>query len=335
MNDPWPGHREGLTNGDRWPRDGQYERGGGVRAFARSSVWPPPEASYLTLRLDPSRSSKVASKRVTAERIETKEHTKAKKRLWNTPRWGKTGGCKTLTVRSERDLPTTVYFEEGTPYCPTGVLNPSWTDWLMGYPPGFSDHEASLAGSPPLPCPSRPRSRLKCLDVFSGMGGISWALRPWFETVGYCDVNPHSREVLAARVKDGSIDEAPIFTDILELNAGLLGAEVDAICGGFPCTGLSQAGKREGMANKQTHLFYEMLRLIDELDVQVAFLENVANITSPSLKSELDVVMTAMVERGFHCRYVTLQATDVGACQTRRRWFMFATRSTPDPPTIP
>ena len=62
------------------------------------------KASYLTLQLDPARNSKVASKTVTAERIDTKEHPKAKKRLWNTPRWGKTDGNHVLWSRGWEDM---------------------------------------------------------------------------------------------------------------------------------------------------------------------------------------------------------------------------------------
>ena len=104
LPNPWPGlelHKWPAS--DRYPKHGQVLKG---EVQAVSIPWP--ERAYLELRLDPKRNSKVRSKSVSAEVIETADHPKAKKRLFNTPRWGKTDACRTLTVRSERDLPTTV-----------------------------------------------------------------------------------------------------------------------------------------------------------------------------------------------------------------------------------
>jgi len=200
----------------------------------------------------------------------------------------------------------------------------------MGYPCGFSGASTTLVPQP-LPCVSKPARRLQLLDLFSGMGGISLGLAPWFESVAYCDVNEHSRAVLAARQADGSLDQGPIYPDIRTLDAATLEADgvgpIEAICGGFPCTGISAAGKKDGLANVQTCLFHDIMRLIDSLpSVQCVFLENVARITSGAMAKDLRVVLQSLTDRGFGVRYVSMLATNVGAPQTRSRWFLLATR---------
>lgn len=314
-----------------WDRKTQYPKNGmvGKDVVCEASItWPTHPG--LTLRLDPSRNSERRSKNVSAEVISDAAHPKATKSLWNTPRWGKTDGCKTLTVRSERDLPTTVYFEKGTPACATGVLNPDWVDWLQGFPTGYSDPDATIDAPPPA-TQQHPR-KYTCFDVFSGIGGIARGLHPWCTSVGYCDVDPHARSVIAARQRDGSLDTAPIFDDIQTLTHESFMAATglnrcDMLAGGFPCVGISQAGHKEGLNNVKSSLFHHMVRLIDELDVNAVFLENVSNITSGKMYGALTVVLRSLTERGFECRYVSLRATNVGAPQTRNRWFLLATRN--------
>jgi hypothetical protein len=59
--------------------------------------------------------------------------------LWSTPRHGKTGPCRVLTMRSKGDLPTQLRFERKTPKkLRMGHPSADWVDWLMGYEPGWT-----------------------------------------------------------------------------------------------------------------------------------------------------------------------------------------------------
>jgi len=70
-----------------------------------------------------------------------------------------------------------------------------------------------------------------------------------------------------------------------------------------------------------------MVRLIDELQVNAVFLENVANITGPGMQGCLRAVLSSLCKRGFEYRYVTFRAMNVGAPQTRHRWFLLGVRN--------
>ena len=54
---------------------------------------------------------------------------------------------------------------------------------------------------------------------------------------------------------------------------------IDILTGGFPCQAFSLAGKRKGFEDHRGNLFFEIMRLVNELDKKpkVLFLENVKN----------------------------------------------------------
>ena len=51
--------------------------------------------------------------------------------------------------------------------------------------------------------------------------------------------------------------------------------DVDVICGGFPCQDVSVAGRRGGLAGERTGLWWEMLRIVNELRPRFVVWENV------------------------------------------------------------
>lgn len=59
---------------------------------------------------------------------------------------------------------------------------------------------------------------INALDLFSGIGGNTLALRDWVKTVAYCEADRHAQAVLLSRMSDGSIDRAPIFNDVSMLS---------------------------------------------------------------------------------------------------------------------
>lgn len=60
--------------------------------------------------------------------------------------------------------------------------------------------------------------KLRGLDLFSGIGGISLALKPWVETVAYCECEPYAQAVLLERMASGDLDSAPIWDDVRTLD---------------------------------------------------------------------------------------------------------------------
>jgi DNA (cytosine-5)-methyltransferase 1 len=161
---------------------------------------------------------------------------------------------------------------------------------------------------------------IRVLDLFSGIGGISLGLESTghFQTVGFCEVEPFPRRVLAKHWPD-----VPIFGDIRELRAddvfGRCG-HVDMVCGGFPCQDISAAGKGVGIEGERSCLWFAMLRIIREVRPRWVLAENV-----PALRTRgADTVLAGLEGAGYACWPLVVGAWSVGAPQMRNRAWLVA-----------
>lgn len=161
---------------------------------------------------------------------------------------------------------------------------------------------------------------LNGLDLFSGIGGISEAIAPWVRTIAYCEREPKSIAILLSRMGRGEIDNAPIWDDVFTLSRSQLDVEIDVISGGFPCTDISLAGLRKGLAADRSGLFWEIVRLTKEIRPKIVFLENVY----PGIKKYVPTIRNQFESLGYVCRDGFLAASDIGAKHQRKRWFFVA-----------
>lgn len=164
---------------------------------------------------------------------------------------------------------------------------------------------------------------LNGLDLFSGIGGISLALRPWVKPIAYCENDRYAQCVLLSRMASGELPEAPIWDDVRTLTMGVLGnagASVDIISGGFPCQDISVAGAGAGLGGDRSGLVEEIFRLSSELRPNFIFMENVPAITFRGLGS----IVSRLASMGYDCRWTVLSAGEIGAVHLRERWWILA-----------
>lgn len=157
-------------------------------------------------------------------------------------------------------------------------------------------------------------TKLKVLDLFSGIGGFSLGLERTggFETVAFCEIEPFPRRVLAKHWP-----KVPIYEDVRTLTADTLrrdGIAVDVICGGFPCQPFSTASRGRRVA---IDLWPEFARIVAENLPQCVIAENV---------QEAAVAHAAKYLRSFGYRtdYRRISADDAGADHQRHRWWVTA-----------
>ena len=156
-------------------------------------------------------------------------------RYYATPRAGNPHACKSLTKRSQNDLASQLrydkeYVEKYPDPKDRGLaVHPNFGEYMQGFPKDWTDPDVAMIPSLKI-CP---HNRLKAIDLFSGIGGLTLAADKFLETVAYCDIDEDARTVLKARQEDGSIDTAPIYEDIKTLDATHI--EADVVIGGFPC----------------------------------------------------------------------------------------------------
>lgn len=98
---------------------------------------------------------------------------------------------------------------------------------------------------------------------------------------------------------------------------------VDVICGGFPCQDISYAGLGAGLDGARSGLFFEVIRVVQQLQPRVVVLENVAAL----LTRGLDRVLGSLAEIGFDAEWHCIPAAAVGAPHRRDRVFIIATNA--------
>jgi DNA (cytosine-5)-methyltransferase 1 len=167
---------------------------------------------------------------------------------------------------------------------------------------------------------------MQALDVFSGIGGFSVALRGAFRTVGYCEIDEPCRAVLQRNIRRGRLERAAIHDDVRTLRSADVHERVDLVTAGFPCQDISTLNrKRTGLQGARSGLFYDLMEWVKQRrDVRYVLLEN-----SPDIRTNgLDAVLACLRDCGFtHIAYGYFTAAELGAPHVRKRWYCLAARS--------
>jgi len=171
-------------------------------------------------------------------------------------------------------------------------------------------------------------TKLRVLDLFSGIGGFSLGLERTggFETVAFCEIEPFPRRVLAKHWP-----EVPCYEDVRTLTGDTLardGIGVDVITGGFPCQDLSVAGRRAGIGDgTRSGLWSEIVRLIGDLRPRYVIVENVANLLSGPSEHRggwFGRVLGDLAECGYDAEWENIPAAAVGLAHLRERVWLVA-----------
>ena len=162
---------------------------------------------------------------------------------------------------------------------------------------------------------------LKLLDLFSGIGGFSYAAEKivgGFETTQFVEVDSYCQSVLRK-----NFPNTPIHDDIRTFTAKP--GQFDVFTIGFPCQDLSVAGKQRGI-NEQTRsgLFYESIRLLREVRPRFALFENVRNLLSHEKGQTFQEVLFQIAKAGYDAEWSVISARDLGACHLRERIWIVA-----------
>ena len=174
----------------------------------------------------------------------------------------------------------------------------------------------------------RASAMLRTLDLFTGIGGITHALRGLATPIGYCEINSGDQAILRNLMARKALPTAPIHPDVRKLDPRAFRGKVDMIVAGWPCVGFSSSGLREGFANEQSGLFKHMMAVIAGVRPPFVFMENVAPITqvTAARRDNIRSVAKAFGKLDYDLWWIVLPAHAVGAPQIRLRWFCLCVR---------
>jgi DNA (cytosine-5)-methyltransferase 1 len=155
-------------------------------------------------------------------------------------------------------------------------------------------------------------------SLFAGIGGFELGLEraiPGAYTLWQVEQNTFCQKVLAKHWT-----EARIYDDVKNINKKNV-ERVDILCGGFPCQDISTAGKGEGLNGKKSGLWWEMHRIIEELQPRAVIMENVAAINVRGLGA----VLGSLSQIGYDAEWCTISSGGAfGLPHKRDRWFAIA-----------
>ena len=170
--------------------------------------------------------------------------------------------------------------------------------------------------------------QMTAVSLFAGVGGFDLALeRNGVNVVAAVEIDKHAQAVLAKQFPN-----TKLFNDVTEVSGEqLISAGFDPrngiLVGGFPCQDLSVAGRRAGLAGKRSGLFYEVARIIEELQPEWFVLENVPGLLSSQRGADMGAVVGTLVDLGYGVSWRVLDAQYFGVPQRRRRVFIVGRRS--------
>ncbi|UWQ31305.1 DNA cytosine methyltransferase [Leisingera sp. M527] len=178
------------------------------------------------------------------------------------------------------------------------------------------------------------------ISLFSGAGGLDHG----FELAGWrrllaSDIDRDAAATLrlntkkAARetVLEGDIREQTA-SELMARAGGVSRGEVTAIVGGPPCQSWSSAGHQLGMADDRGRLFFDFIKLANQLDPRFIVMENVRGLLTArgpdgEPGSALALIREDLRKEGWQTSVSVLNSADFGVPQRRVRLFIIAHRN--------
>lgn len=168
---------------------------------------------------------------------------------------------------------------------------------------------------------------LRILSLFTGIGGFDLAFeQSGFKVIGQCEWDPRARMVLQHHWPD-----VPLSPDVQSLH-GMDFGPAEVIAFGSPCQDLSVAGTRAGLDGNRSGLFFQALRIIQEMKEathgrfpEFALWENVPGAFTSNRGRDFAAVLAGLAQLGaLDIGWRMLDSQYAGVPQRRDRIFLIA-----------
>lgn len=163
-------------------------------------------------------------------------------------------------------------------------------------------------------------NELTHIDLFAGIAGFSLGFhRAGIKTLAYVEKDANSQKVLKYHFPD-----AIHLDDVCTSGKHNL-PYADIVSFGSPCQDLSVAGKRKGLTGERSGLFWQAIRIVDELKPAFAVWENVPGAYTSNSGRDFANVLGAFWDIGAcDIAWTTLDSQYFRVAQRRRRCFLVA-----------
>lgn len=160
------------------------------------------------------------------------------------------------------------------------------------------------------------------LSICSGYGGIELGLSlagVRHRTVAFLEIEAYAVANLVAKMEQGHLVPAPVWTNLKTFPMEAFRGRVDFITAGYPCQPFSCAGQRKGTDDPR-HLWPHLRRIYKTIHPRWMLFENVEGHVTLGLST----VISDLEEDGYRTTWGLFTAAEVGAPHRRKRVFILA-----------
>lgn len=160
------------------------------------------------------------------------------------------------------------------------------------------------------------------LSLCAGVDGLGLGVRlaePLAVCVAHVEREAAAAATLVARMAQGSIHPAPVWSDLGTFDARPWRGVVDCVISGDPCQPNSVAGKKLGAADDR-FLIDQVVRIVRECRPHRVFRENVTG----NAAGQLAVIVPALEGLGYRVAAGIFSAAEVGGSHRRERLVVMA-----------
>jgi len=162
---------------------------------------------------------------------------------------------------------------------------------------------------------------MKVLDLFCGVGGLSWGFeKVGFKVIGGIDIWEKALKVF----KNVHADAKVLLADLSKLSDKEIlreFKEVDILVGGPPCQAFSTVGKR-ALEDSRAWLVKEFVRVVKVLRPEVFVFENVKGFTSFAKGFLVREILEELDKLGYNLDFEILNAVNFSVPQVRERFII-------------
>ncbi|MCQ2741077.1 MAG: DNA (cytosine-5-)-methyltransferase [Alphaproteobacteria bacterium] len=157
-------------------------------------------------------------------------------------------------------------------------------------------------------------------DLFAGIGGIALGLqKAGFDVAWANEFDKNACITYRANFKHVMYED-----DIHNLDPQKL-PKVNMLAGGFPCQAFSVAGYRKGFNDTRGTLFFEIMRLVDTLQPEYLFFENVKNLEGHDNGNTFKTILNELKIRDYFVKYQVMNTCEYSDIpQNRERIYIVA-----------
>lgn len=166
--------------------------------------------------------------------------------------------------------------------------------------------------------------KLKMASLFAGIGGIDLGFKyAGVKSIWANEIDSYCAETFSANHKDIKL----VVGDICNIKGKEI-PKVDILAGGFPCQPFSIAGYRKGFEDDRGNMFFQIIRLLKEMEEnsnkpRIIFLENVKNLKMHDKGNTFTVIKETLERYGYEVEDKVLNTCEYGNLpQNRERIFI-------------